>query len=134
MSAEDDRRRLAADPYRPVYHFAAPANFTGDPNGTIFWDGAYHLFYQHNPDGAYDNPRRMHWGHAVSRDLVRWQDLPIALAPEPGEPDRLGCYSGGAIDLDGVPALVYFGSPDGICVATSRDGVADLVAASARIR
>ena len=121
VSAEDDRRRLVGDPYRPVYHFAAPANFTGDPNGTIFWDGVYHLFYQHNPDGAYDNPRRMHWGHAVSRDLVHWQDLPIALAPEPGEPDRLGCYSGGAIDLDGVPALVYFGSPDGICVATSRD-------------
>ena len=123
MSAEDDRRRLAGDPYRPVYHFAAPANFTGDPNGTIFWDGVYHLFYQHNPDGAYDNPRRMHWGHAVSRDLIHWQDLPIALAPEPGEPDRLGCYSGGAIDLEGVPALVYFGSPDGICVATSRDGL-----------
>ena len=122
-SAEDDRQRLAGDRYRPAYHFAAPANFLGDPNGTIWWDGAYHLFYQHNPDGAYDNPRRMHWAHAVSRDLVHWQDLPIALAPEPGAPDRLGCYSGCAIELDGVPALVYYGNPDGICVATSNDGL-----------
>lgn len=123
VSAEDNRRCLADDRYRPAYHFTAPANFLGDPNGTIHWDGAFHLFYQHNPDDAYDNPRRMHWGHAVSRDLVHWRDLPIALAPEPGGPDRSGCYSGGAIDLDGVPALVYYGNPDGICVATSTDGL-----------
>ena len=122
-SAEGSRRRLSGDRYRPAFHFTAPANFLGDPNGTIYWDGAYHLFYQHNPDDAYDNPRRMHWGHAVSRDLVHWQDLLIALAPEPGGPDRSGCYSGGAIDLDGKPALVYYGNPDGICVATSADGL-----------
>ena len=121
MSAEDDRRRQLDDRYRPAYHFTAPANFLGDPNGTFHWNGAYHLFYQHNPDEAYDNPRRMHWAHAVSDDLVHWRDLPIALAPEPGGPDRSGCYSGGAIDLDGQPALVYYGNPDGICVATSVD-------------
>ncbi len=123
VNAGDDQRRLASDAFRPAYHFTAPANFLGDPNGTIYWDGAYHLFYQHNPDEAYDNPRRMHWGHAVSRDLVHWEDLPIALAPEPGGPERRGCYSGGAIDLDGMPALVYYGNPDGICVATSVDGL-----------
>ncbi len=123
VSAADDRRHTADDRYRPAYHFTAPANFLGDPNGTIWWDGAYHLFYQHNPDEAYDNPRRMHWAHAVSEDLVHWEDLPIALAPEPGGPDRRGCYSGGAIDLDGAPALVYYGNPDGICVATSADGL-----------
>lgn len=121
MSADHDRRRQSVDRYRPAYHFTAPANFLGDPNGTIHWNGVYHLFYQHNPDEAYDNPRRMHWGHAVSDDLVHWRDLPIALAPEPGGPDRRGCYSGGAIDLDGAPALVYYGNPDGICVATSVD-------------
>ena len=49
--------------------------------------------------------------------------MPIALAPEPGGPDRSGCYSGGAIDLDGAPTLVYYGNPDGICVATSADGL-----------
>ncbi len=123
VNAGDDQRLLASDPFRPAYHFTAPANFLGDPNGTIRWDGAYHLFYQHNPDEAYDNPRRMHWGHAVSRDLVHWRDLPIALAPQPGGPDRSGCYSGGAIDLAGSPALVYYGNPDGICVATSADGL-----------
>ena len=111
------------DRLRPVYHFAAPANFTGDPNGAIVWNGVYHLFYQHNPDGAYDNPKRMHWGHASSRDLVHWDHLPIALAPEPDGPDRLGCYSGGAVDWNGIPTLVYYGSPDGICIATSSDGL-----------
>ena len=122
--AEGSRRPLADDRYRPAYHFTAPANFLGDPNGTIWWDGAYHLFYQHNPDEAYDNPRRMHWGSCGEPDdLVHWQDLPIALAPEPGGPDRRGCYSGGAIELDGAPALVYYGNPDGICVATSADGL-----------
>ncbi len=94
-----DSRRfdLAAVPYRPLYHFVAPAAFLGDPNGAFFWRGRYHLFYQHNPDGAYDDSSRMHWGHAVSADLVHWHDLPIALAPTPGGPDRSGCWSGGAV-------------------------------------
>ena len=113
------RRRLANDPYRPRYHFLAPANFMGDPNGPIFWNGEYHLFYQYNPDGAYDDARRMHWGHAVSKDLLHWSDLPIALAPSPDGPDRSGCFSGAAFDWDGVPAIIYYGNPDGICIATS---------------
>ena len=117
------RRRLANDPYRPRYHFLAPANFMGDPNGPIFWNGEYHLFYQYNPDGAYDDARRMHWGHAVSKDLLHWSDLPIALAPSPDGPDRSGCFSGAAFDWDGVPAIIYYGNPDGICIATSDDGL-----------
>ena len=116
------RRPLDDDRYRPRYHFTAPSNFLGDPNGPLFWDGKYHLFYQYNPDGAYDNARRMHWAHAVSEDLVRWTDLPIALAPDLDGPDRSGCFSGAATIWDGVPTLVYYGNPDGICVATSDDG------------
>ena len=112
---------VAADPYRPLYHFSAPANYLGDPNGTIFWKGKYHLFYQYNPDGAFDNSRRMHWGHAVSEDLVHWSDLPIALTPTPGGPDRSGCWSGGAVNNNGVPTLIYYGHPDGNCIATSDD-------------
>ena len=81
MGQIDPRRfEFAADPYRPLYHFVAPAEFLGDPNGTLFWEGRYHLFCQHNPDGAYDDSSRMHWGHAVSADLVHWRDLPIARA------------------------------------------------------
>ena len=93
----------------------------GDPNGTFFWKDNYHLFYQYNPDGSYDDAKRMHWGHAISKDLVNWTDLPIALAPEPNSPDRLGCYSGAALNWDGIPTLIYYGQPDGICIATTTD-------------
>ena len=90
-----------------------------DPNGAIYWKGKYHLFYQYNPNGAFHGT--IHWGHAVSEDLVRWTDLPIALAPTPGGADREGCYSGGAVVNEGVPTLIYFGNPDGNCIATSAD-------------
>ena len=115
------RHQMALDRYRPLYHFSAPANYLGDPNGTIFWKGKYHLFYQYNPEGAFDNSRRMHWGHAVSKDLTHWSDLPIALTPTPGGPDRGGCWSGGAVNNNGVPTLIYYGHPEGNCIATSDD-------------
>ena len=117
----ETRRGFAKDPHRPQYHFLSPSNFLGDPNGTIFWKGTYHLFYQHNPKGAYDDPTLMHWGHANSEDLVHWTDLPIAIAPTPGGPDGRGCYSGSAVDNNGVPTIIYYGSPSGICIATSDD-------------
>ena len=68
------------DPHRPRYHFLPPANWLNDPNGLIHWNGEYHMFYQYNPDGPFHGT--IHWGHAVSADLVYWQHLPIALAPE----------------------------------------------------
>jgi beta-fructofuranosidase len=122
-TANLNRMKLASDPYRPAYHFLAPHNWLNDPNGTIFWKGRYHLFYQHNPYGAYHGGATgtIHWGHAVSEDLVHWQDLPIALAPvDSSDPD--GCYSGTAfVNMDGVPTIIYHGVPGGICIATSRD-------------
>ena len=78
-----------------------------DPNGPIFWKGKYHLFYQMNPHGAVWGD--MHWGHAVSADMVHWRHLPIALAPTPGGPDSEGCFSGSAVVQDGVPTLIYTG-------------------------
>jgi len=107
-----------------VYHFLPPANWLNDPNGLIHWQGQYHLFYQHNPHGAFH--ATMHWGHAVSEDLVHWRHLPIALAPEPGTPDEDGCWSGCAVDDNGVPTLIYSGNRDGVqraCLATSTDGL-----------
>ncbi|MCC6455014.1 MAG: glycoside hydrolase family 32 protein [Caldilineaceae bacterium] len=95
----------ARDPQRPRYHFGPPANWMNDPNGTIYANGYYQLFYQHNPYG--DQWGHMHWGHARSRDLVHWEHLPIALWPslESGEEH---CFSGCAGVLpNGTPLLLY---------------------------
>jgi beta-fructofuranosidase len=89
---------------RPVIHFTAPANWLNDPNGLICRDGRYHLFYQFNPHApAWARPA---WGHAVSRDLLTWADLPPALTPQVGI-DAVGCYSGCCVDDDGTPTIVY---------------------------
>ncbi len=60
--------RLAADPRRPQYHLLPAANWMNDPNGPIYWNGNYHMFYQYKPNGAYWGD--MHWGHALSLDMV----------------------------------------------------------------
>jgi beta-fructofuranosidase len=94
-----------ADPDRPVYHFRPPANWTNDPNGTIYYGGWHHLFYQLNPFAA--RIGNQHWGHARSRDLVNWEHLPIAICPSE-ELGETAIYSGGAmIAGDGRPRLFY---------------------------
>jgi beta-fructofuranosidase len=119
-SAFAQRRELEDDPHRPHYHFLPPANWMNDPNGLLQWKGQYHLFYQYNPDGPVHE--RIHWGHAVSSDLVHWADLPIALAPTPGRADADGCWSGCAIDNHGIPTLIYSGvHPQVVCLATGDD-------------
>ena len=86
---------------RPQFHFTPPTQWMNDPNGLVYFDGEYHLFYQYHPDSLVHGP--MHWGHAVSRDLMRWEHLPVALYP-----DRIGqIWSGGAVvDRDNSSGLV----------------------------
>ena len=112
------------DPQRPRFHLMPPANWMNDPNGLIHWQGTYHLFYQYNPNGPFWGT--IQWGHAISPDLVHWTHLPVALAPTPGSYDADGCFSGCAVDHDGVPTIIYTGVRDGqqsTCVAV---GDADL--------
>lgn len=99
--------QMAADPQRPQYHLLPPANWMNDPNGPIYWKRQYHMFYQYNPDGAFWGD--MHWGHAVSPDMVHWKHIPVALSPTPGGPDADGCFSGTAVVQDGRVAMLYTG-------------------------
>ena len=79
------------EPYRPQFHFTPEEHWMNDPNGMVYYEGEYHLFYQYHPESSVWGP--MHWGHAVSKDLVHWEHLPIALYP-----DSLGyIYSGSAV-------------------------------------
>ncbi len=115
----------ASDPRRPQYHLLPAANWMNDPNAPIYWQGSYHMFYQYNPNGAFWGD--MHWGHAVSPDMVHWRHLPVALAPTPGGPDAAGCFSGTAVvdgDRVGVLYTGVVSAPEN--EATIRDGVHSL--------
>ena len=106
-AAPDSTPDLALDPRRPQYHLLPAANWMNDPNGPIYWNRQYHMFFQYNPNGAFWGD--MHWGHAVSPDMVHWRHLPVALSPTPGGPDQDGCFSGSAVVNAGVPTVIYTG-------------------------
>ena len=93
--------------WRPLYHFTPPTAWMNDPNGLIYYKGWYHLFYQYNPNNC--DWASMHWGHAVSEDMVHWKDMPIALTPDKDydcHPEG-GCFSGSAVEKDGILYLFY---------------------------
>ncbi len=99
--------RLARDPRRPQFHLLPKRNWMNDPNGPVYWNGKYHLFFQYNPHRAVWGD--MHWGHAMSDDMVHWEHLPVALGPTPGGPDAAGCFSGSAVIDGGGVTVMYTG-------------------------
>ncbi len=88
---------------RPRLHFTARQGWTNDPHGIVHVDGKYHMFFQYNPYGVTWSPK-CHWGHAISDDLITWEEADVALFPEDGE---VGCWSGSVV-IDGRgPVIVY---------------------------
>ncbi|MEV6104256.1 glycoside hydrolase family 32 protein [Streptomyces sp. NPDC051940] len=113
------------DIHLPSVHLRPPRGWVNDPNGLVFHDGRYHVFFQHNPHSAWH--AAMHWGHYASTDLLRWEELPIALSPTPGGDDRDGVWSGNAVSYGGELIAFYSARRDDrwyqpVTAARSRDG------------
>lgn len=112
-------------PERLKYHFEPRTGWMNDPNGLCFYKGRCHAFFQHYPYA----PKwgQMHWGHAVTDDLIHWQELPIALYPDMPYEDEGGCFSGSAVEKDGKLYLFYTSVSKAMgqtqSIAVSEDGI-----------
>ena len=109
------------------YHYRPKKGWVNDPNGLVYFDGWYHVFYQHAPDFEIPWKQPMHWGHARTKDFLEWEELPVALYPDT-EYDARGCWSGTATVKDGILYLFYASihSSDRrqtVSVAYSKDGI-----------
>ncbi|WP_299089657.1 glycoside hydrolase family 32 protein [uncultured Metabacillus sp.] len=106
--------------YRPQFHFSPEEKWMNDPNGMVYFNGEYHLFYQYNPFDTIWGP--MHWGHAVSKDLIHWEQLPIAL-----HPDEHGTIFSGSAVVDWHNSSCFFedDQPGLVAIYTSNDTYPD---------
>ncbi|MBD0276627.1 MAG: glycoside hydrolase family 32 protein [Flavisolibacter sp.] len=109
----DSRKKQSTDRYRPLYHFVSPESTLNDPNGLCYWQGNWHMFYQGYPP----EDRRQHWGHAISKDLIHWRDLPYAIYPGP----ERAVFSGSSLVDENRVIAMYHGTEVGNMVAVSDD-------------
>ena len=107
--------------YRPRFHFAPKRNWMNDPNGLVYFEGEYHLFFQYNPFG--DQWGHMSWGHAVSRDLLAWEELPVAIPETDNEMIFSGCI---VVDWENVSGLGNGDEPPLLAFYTGFDAEADI--------
>lgn len=109
--------------YRPRYHVSVPFGWGNDPNGTIWFDGKAHLFYQHYPHKPEWGP--MHWNHVTTTDFIHWDQRPVALCPDQPYELVCGCCSGSTVEKDGKLYLMYTAAQPMMqrqCMAVSEDG------------
>ena len=111
LAGEVSEATLASDPMRPQFHLLPARNWMNDPNGPIYINGQYHMFFQYNPQGA--TWGNMSWNHAVSQDMVHWRHLPLAMMPTAGGDDSYGVFSGSAIAVGKRVYAVYTGTKQG---------------------
>jgi fructan beta-fructosidase len=111
---------MPQEQHRPNFHFTPPSQWMNDPNGMVFYEGEYHLFYQYYPSATVWGP--MHWGHAVSKNMVNWEHLPIAIYP-----DSLGLiFSGSAVvDWKNTSGFGQGGKPPLVAIFTQHDMVGE---------
>ncbi|WP_317851413.1 glycoside hydrolase family 32 protein [Neobacillus bataviensis] len=107
MSNVLEKQQYYTEKYRPQFHFTPERNWMNDPNGMVYYNGEYHLFYQYHPNGTTWGP--MHWGHAVSKDLVHWEHFPIGLAP-----DKHGAIFSGSAVVDWNDTSGFFEGGSGL--------------------
>lgn len=116
QAADQPAEEVFKEPYRPQFHFSPPEKWMNDPNGLVYNDGVYHLFYQYYPADIVWGP--MHWGHAVSQDMVYWEHQPIALYPD----DKGYIFSGSAvIDKDNTSGFGTGGKTPMVAIFTYHD-------------
>ena len=130
LRIEAEKEEVAKGSMRQRYHFMPQAGWMNDPNGLLYYKGKYHFFFQHNPYSSFWDC--MHWGHAISDDMLHWEYLPEALAPSEAYDSHMkgGCFSGSAIEHEGRLYLIYTGATNvgnGMeqtqCIAYSEDGI-----------
>jgi len=119
-AAKDKTDSQYTEQHRPSFHFSPPSKWMNDPNGMVYYDGEYHLFYQYYPDSTVWGP--MHWGHAVSKNLLQWEHLPIALFPD----DNGWIFSGSAVvDWNNTSGLGKNGKPPLVAIFTSHNSTGE---------